>query len=99
MPIQECELPKVTHDQLHVGSLIILPTRSVPRLPGGRMIADRVPSISFSLNLSSSVASRPVSSPLFVPPRLRPNFSDSVTSLLIASLVQLSPVAPNKLRR
>lgn len=52
-------------------------------------------SASFSLNLNSSVASETrLESTLCVAPRLRPNFSDSVTSLLIASLVQLSPVAP-----
>ena len=50
-----CEPRKVTHD-LRVG-FIIRPTLSVPRLPGRRMIADRVPhrfsiSVSFSLNLS-----------------------------------------------
>ena len=91
-----CEPRKVTHD-LRVG-FIIRPTLSVPRLPGRRMIADRVPPASQSPSpfLSISLCCQ---STLCQSPRVRANFSDSVTSLLIASsLVQLSPVTAHKTR-
>ena len=93
MQIQECEASQKS-DSLDVGSLIILPTRSVSSLPGGRMIADRVPPLFYLCLLFLSISFSVVSSPLFVSSRarVRANFSDSVTSLLIASLVQLSPL-------
>ena len=91
-----CEPRKVTHD-LRVG-FIIRPTLSVPRLPGRRMIADRVPPASQSPSPFLSIFLC-CQSTLCPSPRVRANFSDSVTSLLIASLVQLSPVALSKRRR
>ena len=91
-----CEPRKVTHD-LRVG-FIIRPTLSVPRLPGQRMIADRVPPASQSPSPFLSIFLC-CQSTLCPSPRVRSNFSDSVTSLLIASsLVQLSPVTAHKTR-
>ena len=91
-----CEPRKVTHD-LRVG-FIIRPTLSVPRLPGRRMIADRVPPASQSPSPFLSIFLC-CQSTLCQSPRVRANFSDSVTSLLIASsLVQLSPVTAHKTR-
>ena len=100
MQIQECEASQKS-DSLNVGSLIILPTRSVSSLPGGRMIADRVPPLFYLCLLFLSISFSVVSSPLFVSSRarVRANFSDSVTSLLIgSSLVQLSPLTAHKTR-
>ena len=77
---------------------IIRPTLSVPRLPGRRMIADRVPPASQSPSPFLSIFLC-CQSTLCPSPRVRANISDSVTSLLIASsLVQLSPVTAHKTR-